>query len=135
VDQKIFLIIFLSFTAGYILRTIISSYQAFQEMGSFVEARADECLMLIGECVYKISFVDELCIKMLEDVSPQDAKILRNTLGENFEDWKRATIQSFLEQYPESYKWHLNYKDWDGVMERLSDIYTKEKISSDKKSR
>ena len=134
-DQKIFLIIFLSFTAGYILRTIISSYQAFQEMGTFIEGRANECLLLIGECVYKISFVDELCIKILQDASPEEAKILRNTLGENFEEWKKATIEGFLEEYPTHYKWQLSYKDWEGIMDRLTDIYTQEKIPDDKKSR
>jgi hypothetical protein len=38
---------------------------------------------------------------------------------------KRRLFKASWKQYPaESYKWHLNYKDWEGVMERSADIYT-----------
>ena len=122
-EQKIFLIIFLSFTAGYILRTIVGSYHAFMEMSEHVSRTADECLILIGEVVYKVSFVDQLMLKVLHEVDPEEAKILRNTLQENFDEWKQSTINNFLEQYPEHYKWQLEETDWDGFMERLTDIY------------
>ena len=120
-------IIILSFFAGYILRMIVGSYRAFMEMSHFIAERADDCLVLIGEVVYKVSFVDQLMYKVLQEIDPEEAKILRNTLQENFEEWKQSTVTSFLEKYPEQYKWHLEETDWDGFMERLTDIYKKGK--------
>jgi hypothetical protein len=127
VQEKISLIIILSFFAGYILRMIVGSYRAFMEMSHFIAERADDCLVLIGEVVYKVSFVDQLMYKVLQEIDPEEAKILRNTLQENFEEWKQSTVTSFLEKYPEQYKWHLEETDWDGFMERLTDIYKKGK--------
>ena len=102
---------------------IVGSYRAFMEMSEHVSRTADECLILIGEVVYKVSFVDQLMLKVLHEVDPEEAKILRNTLQENFDDWKQSTVNNFLEQYPEHYKWQLEETDWDGFMERLTDIY------------
>ena len=76
------------------------------EMSEFIARSADDCLVLMGEVVYKVSFVDQLMIKVLHEVDPEEAKILRNTLQENFDEWKQSTINNFLEQYPEHYKWH-----------------------------
>jgi hypothetical protein len=106
---------------------IVGSYRAFMEMSHFIAERADDCLVLIGEVVYKVSFVDQLMYKVLQEIDPEEAKILRNTLQENFEEWKQSTVTSFLEKYPEQYKWHLEETDWDGFMERLTDIYKKGK--------
>jgi hypothetical protein len=127
VQEKIWLTIILSFFAGYIFRMIVGSYRAFMEMSEFIARSADDCLVLMGEVVYKVSFVDQLMIKVLHEVDPEEAKILRNTLQENFDEWKQSTINNFLEQYPEHYKWHLEETDWEGFMERLTDIYKKEK--------
>ncbi len=106
---------------------IVGSYKAFMEMSHFISERADDCLVLIGEVVYKVSFVDQLMYKVLEEIDPEEAKILRNTLQENFEEWKQSTVTAFLEKYPEQYKWHLEETDWEGFMERLTDIYKKGK--------
>lgn len=104
------------------------------EMADFIEQRADECLMLIAEATYKISFVDELCCKIFKDVDPEQAKILRNSLNENFQEWKISTMNAFLEAYPDSYKWQLEKKDWDEVLSRIDDIYEQEKFYDEKKS-
>lgn len=122
-QEKISLVIILSFFAGYILRMIVGSYRAFMEMSEHVARTADDCLMLMGEVVYKVSLIDQLMIKILHEVDPEEAKILRNTLQENFEEWKISTINKFLEEYPEHYKWQLEETDWNGFMERLTDIY------------
>ena len=122
-QEKISLVIILSFFAGYILRMIVGSYRAFMEMSEHVARTADDCLMLMGEVVYKVSLIDQLMIKILHEVDPEEAKILRNTLQENFEEWKTSTINKFLEEYPEHYKWQLEETDWNGFMERLTDIY------------
>lgn len=97
------------------------------EMSAHVSQTADDCLILIGEVVYKVSFIDQLMYKVLHDIDPEEAKILRNTLNENFEEWKQSTVTNFLEEYPQHYKWHLEETDWEGFMERLTDIYTKGK--------
>lgn len=106
---------------------IVGSYQAFMEMSNHITRSADDCLILIGEVVYKVSFIDQLMHKVLHEVDAEQAKILRNTLNENFEEWKRSTVNNFLESYPEHYKWHLEETDWEGLMDRLTDIYTKGK--------
>ena len=106
---------------------IVGSYRAFMEMSDFVAKSADDCLILMGEVVYKVSFVDQLMFKVLNEVDSEEAKILRNTLNENFDEWKESTVNNFLERYPEHYKWHLEETDWEGFMERLTDIYKKEK--------
>ena len=77
---------------------IVGSYRAFMEMSEFIAKSADDCLILMGEVVYKVSFVDQLMIKVLHEVDPEEAKILRNTLNENFDEWKESTVNNFLEQ-------------------------------------
>ena len=130
-QEKIWLIIFLSFFSGYIFRVIVGSYQAFMEMSDFIQARSDDCIMLLGEAVYKISFVDQFCHKILHEVSPEDAKALKITLDDNFNEWKKNTVASFIEQYPEHYQWQLEYRDWNGIMDRLDDIYKESKYKNE----
>ncbi len=131
-DQKLLLVAVLGFFAGYILRAIISSYKIFMEMSEFVAGRSDDCLKLIGEAVYKIAYVDELCYKAFKDIDPEGAKILRIELEENFQEWKKNVILSLVDSYPSAYKWHLDYSDWESAMERLTHIYRKEQLSNDR---
>jgi hypothetical protein len=104
------------------------------EMADFVEQRGDECIMLIAEAAYKISFVDELCLKVFKNVDPEQAKILRISLNENFQEWKISTMNAFMETYPDSYKWQLEKKDWDKVLSHIDNIYEEEKIHDEEKS-
>jgi hypothetical protein len=126
-QEKVWLVIILSFFAGYILRMLVGSYKAFMEMSNFVMRRSDDCLILIGSAVHQISFIDQMCYKVLHELDPESAKTLRNTLDENFSEWKKDTVTKFLEEYPDHYKWHLEDQDWSGIMERLTDIYKKGK--------
>lgn len=101
------------------------------EMSDFVLARADDCIIMIGEVVYKISFIDQMCYKMYAQLDSEEAKVFKIELEEKFDEWKKNTVEEFMESYPEQYKWHLEDYDWDGLMGKLTDIYKEEKYKND----
>ena len=125
------LLIFLSFFAGYLARTIITSYRVFMDMSEFVSRTADHCLVLMGDVVYRVALIDQHLYKTLHKTNPEEAKILKNNLAEDFATWKRQTVQAFLEEYPRPYQWQLEEKDWEGLMSRLTDIYKRGEESNE----
>ena len=48
-------------------------------------------------------------------------------LDNEFDDWKKETIQIFKEHYPEDYKWQLEVFDWKSAMRVLTDIYQEDR--------
>ena len=66
------------------------------------------------------------------------AKLKRNELDDEFNEWKKETIKIFMENYPEDYKWQLEFLDWEGAMNLLSNIYHEEyfeKLDNEKPKR
>ena len=125
------MVVFLSFISGYILRALMEGIINYGVVGKLVEDAGHAVLKLIGTAVYKISYVDQLCIKSIQLTSGEEnAKILRNELEVEFEEWKKDTITALKENYPEKYKWQLDIENWDEVMSKLTDIYKKEKLNN-----
>ena len=58
----------------------------------------------------------------------ESGKRVENELEYEFNLWKKEAIEEFVKYYPESYKWQLEFFDWDGAMDKLTDIYKKEKM-------
>tara|TARA_R100000664_G_scaffold25788_1_gene35824 strand:+ start:7641 stop:8027 length:387 start_codon:yes stop_codon:yes gene_type:complete len=120
---------FLSFVCGYIFKTIAYRNHTSLQSATFVDKVAKECLILIGTVVYKVSYIDQLHLKMIESYKgKEDAKIARNELQENFQDWKKLIIEEFQEHYPEDFKYQLEFDDWKGAMDLLTDIYNEKKV-------
>ena len=82
--------------------------------------------------MYNVSYMDQLCTKMTAALKDKEAaKVTRNELNDNFNDWKKETMKQFIENYPEEFKWQLEFDDWHGAMANLTDIYSQEKIKND----
>jgi hypothetical protein len=129
--DKLLLVAFLSFMGGYLLRALMDGVINYGMIGKLVEEAGDAVLKLIGTAVYKISYVDQLCIKSIQLTSgKENAKRIRNELEAEFEEWKKSTIVGLKENYPQKYKWQLEINDWDEIMSRLTDIYKKEKLDN-----
>lgn len=128
-DEKLLLVGFLGFVSGYIFKTIAYRSHTSVQSAEFVDRVAKECLLLIGTIVYQVSYMEQLCLLTVESVKgKEDTKIIRNELDENFQEWKKIIIQEFQEHYPEDFKWQLEFDDWKGAMDLLSDIYNKKKV-------
>ena len=128
-DEKLLLVAFLGFFSGYIFKTLAFRNHTSTEASSFVTKVATECLLLIGTVVYKLSYLDQLYIKAVEDSQGiEDAKVMKNQLSDNFQDWKKKIISDFSDSYPEDFKWHLENDDWNGAMKLLDDIYNEKKV-------
>jgi len=127
-DEKLLLVAFLGFCAGYLFRIIIGSYKIFMEMGFFVDACADDCLKLIGETVYKTSYAEQLCYNVLKELDLEGSKLLKIQMEQQFEEWKIETINAFIKSYPKHYTWQLQYRNWDEAMAKLTHIYKREKL-------
>ena len=88
--------------------------------------------MLLGTTVYNVSFMDQLYKKaMIAAHGAESGKVAKNELEHEFNQWKKKTIEEFIESYPENYKWQLEFYDWNGAMTHLTDIYNEEKIKED----
>ena len=55
------------------------------------------------------------------------AKVRRNELNDEFDEWKKETIELFMKNYPEDYRWQLESFDWKSAMRTLTDIYQEER--------
>ena len=57
-------------------------------------------------------------------------KFVANELDHEFEVWKKETMKTFVEHYPEEYRWQLEATDWQSAMNCLTEIYKKEKTKT-----
>ena len=128
-DTQLLLVAFLGFSAGYIFRLLVSWMSTFSIMGVFVRLVAQDILKLMGVIVYQVSYMEQLCVMSVETMKgKEEAKKLRNDLEYDFEEWKKEAIKNFIEEYPENYKWQLEFDDWEGALKSLTDIYKERKL-------
>ena len=128
-NNDLLLVACLGFSAGYIFKTIIHGFKTFTATANFVQKIGYQVLMLLGTSVYKVSYIDQTCALTLEKAGQiEDAKLLRISLNQDFEDWKKQAVEEFKENYPESYKYQLEFDDWKGMMDELTNIYTEKKV-------
>jgi len=119
----------LGFAAGFIVKSIIYGWKAFSASGSFVQAMGYKVLALVGTTVYKMSYVDQLCITMAQEAGEtEEAKKIRIQYQEQFEEWKKEIVEDFISNYPEEYRWQLEFDDWKGMMAELTHIYKERKM-------
>ena len=128
-NENLLLVAFLGFSAGYILKTLIAGFKTFSMSANFVQHNAYAALILLGTAVYKIAYIDQLCATTLEKIGKsEDAKLMRLELQSKFDDWKEAAVEEYKENYPDPYKWQLEFDDWKGLMAALNDIYREKKV-------
>jgi hypothetical protein len=127
-NQELLLVAVCGFIAGYTLKTILYSWTTFRAGSLFVQKISYKVLELIGSIVYKVSYVEQVCIKMVEDSGdPEEAKKIRINFEHQFEDWKGELLNDYVKNYPAEYQWHVEFDDWKGMMEELTHIYKEKK--------
>ena len=98
----------------------------YNQSSEFVKSLADRMLMLVGSIVYKMAVVDQMCVLAMSKIQDkEEAKILRNQMQDNFNEWKKEIIQDFKDKYPDEFDWQIEFIDWQGAMEELTSIYNK----------
>ena len=128
-DQNLLLVAFLGFAAGYIFKTLILTYIAYSHTALFVQRMGYQALGLLGEVVYKISYVEQLCAMELEKSgNVEEAKKLRLEFESQFDEWKEESITALKEYYPREYLWQLEFDDWKGMINELTYIYKEKKM-------
>ena len=119
----------LGFFSGYILKSIVVGWKTFSVGGNFVRQLGYKTMMLLGSSVYKMSYVDQVCAQMVEEMgSPEEAKQIRLQYQQEFAEWKQDIAKEFVENYPEEYQWQLEFDDWEGMMKELAYIYKERKV-------
>lgn len=128
-----FILFILGFFAGYFIKTFFNFRSSYESGSVLVQRVADQCLILLGSVVYKMSYMDQIYRKSIASVKGAEAaKICDNELSYEFEKWKKQTMETFVQEYPEEYRWQLEATDWQSAMRCLTDIYTKEKFENGK---
>jgi len=130
-----FILLFIAFFAGYLLKGAFTFRATWAASAVLVENVANQALKLLGTTVYKVSFMDQIYQKSIAmSKGTEDAKICSNELNIEFDVWKKETMEVFIDSYPKEYKWQLEVTDWQSAMRALTEIYKKEKIQEDGKS-
>jgi len=128
-NESLLLVACLAFSAGYILKTLVSGFKTFSMSANFVQRNGYAALILLGTAVYKISYIDQLCATTLEKMGKsEDAKKMRLELEDKFDAWKQEAVNEYKENYPFDYKWQLEFDDWKGLMAELTNIYKEKKV-------
>ena len=118
----------IGFFIGYIIKSFLTFRTGWSATAHLVRKVADQCLKLMGTVVYKVSFMDQLYQRSIAlTLDSEVAKVTRNELDDEFDEWKKETIALFIEQYPQDYKWQLEVFDWKSAMRVLTDIYQEER--------
>lgn len=129
-----FALLVIGFFIGYIIKSFMVFRSGWSATANLVRKVADQCLKLMGTIVYKVSFMDQLYQRSIAlTLDSEYAKVKRNELDTEFDDWKKQTVELFKETYPEDYKWQLEFVDWKGAMRTLTDIYQEERYAQIKK--
>jgi len=127
-----FVLLIVGFFVGYIVKGFFGFRSAWAASGILVQNVASQSLKLLGTTVYKVSFMDQIYRQAIEMAKgTEDAKVCANELDHEFEIWKKETIKTFVEHYPEEYRWQLEITDWQSAMTTLTEIYKKEKTKDD----
>jgi len=128
-NEELLLVAFLGFASGYIFKSLMYGFKALTASANFVQKMGYQTMVLLGTTVYKISYVDQICALALEQAGKEeDAKKMRLKLKQEFDDWKSEACKEFKENYPENYKWQLEFDDWSGMMDELTHIYKEKKV-------
>ena len=123
-----FSLLVIGFFIGYIIKSFLTFRTGWSATAHLVRKVADQCLKLMGTVVYKVSFMDQLYQRSIAlTLDSEVAKVTRNELNDEFDEWKKETIALFIEQYPQDYKWQLEVFDWKSAMRVLTDIYQEER--------
>jgi|TARA_R110002020_G_scaffold115843_3_gene265991 hypothetical protein len=132
-----FALLVIGFFIGYIIKSFTTFRSGWSASAHLVRRVADQCLKLLGTIVYRVSFMDQLYQRSIAlTLDSEIAKVKHNELNDEFDDWKKETIELFMEEYPEDYKWQLEFFDWKSAMRVLSDIYNEDRykeFENDKK--
>ena len=117
-------LLILGFFIGYILKGFFTFRLAYNSSSTLVDQTSKQLIKLMGAIVYRVAFADYLYEKAISDTKdPEDVKIHRNELEHNFEEWKKETMETFVEYYPEGYHWQLEVNDWNSAMRALTELY------------
>ena len=128
-NEDLLLVALLAFTSGYILKGLMHGFKTFSATAHLVEKIGRQSLVLLATSVYKMSYVDQICVSMLEKVGKtEEAKQLRLQHQQEFDDWKQEAIKEYKESYPPGYEWQLEFDDWKGMMDELTHIYKEKKV-------
>ena len=123
-----FSLLVVGFFIGYSIKSLLTFRTGWSATAHLVRKVADQCLKLMGTVVYKVSFMDQLYQRSIAlTLDSEVAKVTRNELNDEFDEWKKETIELFMEQYPQDYKWQLEVFDWKSAMRVLTDIYQEER--------
>ena len=96
---------------------------------TFVQKIGYQTLILLATSVYKMSYIDQMCALALEKVGEtEEAKKLRLEHEQQFNTWREEIVEEYLANYPSDYKWQLEFDDWKGMMDELTDIYKEKKV-------
>lgn len=127
-----FSLLVVGFFIGYSIKSLLTFRTGWSATAHLVRKVADQCLKLMGTVVYKVSFMDQLYQRSIAlTLDSEVAKVTRNELNDEFDEWKKETIELFMEQYPQDYKWQLEVFDWKSAMRVLTDIYREERYNKE----
>jgi hypothetical protein len=128
-NTDLLLVACLSLVSGYILNSIFHGFKIYCLSANFVEKISQQSLVFIGTMVYKVSYIDQVCTKYMESAGKtEEAKVLRIQYQQEFEEWKNQIVNDYATYYPEDYKWQLEFDDWKGMMDELTDIYKEKQV-------
>jgi len=128
-NESLLLVVCLGFSAGYIFKTLMYGFKTFSVTAAFVQKIGYQALILLATSVYKMSYIDQMCALELEKTgNTEEAKKLRLDHQRQFDDWKEEIVEEYIENYPTDFKWQLEFDDWKGMMNELTDIYKEKKV-------
>ena len=130
-----FVLLIAGFFVGYLVKGLFTFRAGWSATAILVEKVSAQSLKLLGSTVYNVSFMQQTCKKAIEVNGSENAKIYENELSYDFDKWKKETMQVFVENYPQEYRWQLEQTDWQTAMNSLTDIYKKEKLKGNGESR
>jgi hypothetical protein len=127
-NEDLLLLALLSFTAGFIFKTILYTFRTASMVSKLVLRVGHSCIRMLGNCTYHAAYIETLGCKVLEENGlSEEAKIVRLQLHNSFDIWKEEAVASFVENYPEHYRWHITFEDWQGMLKELDHIYSRKK--------
>ena len=86
----------------------------------------NESLLLVACLGFAAGYIFKTLVQGFKTFSA--AKKLRLEHEHQFNIWREEIVEEYLENYPSDYKWQLQFDDWKGMMDELTDIYKEKRI-------
>lgn len=105
---------------GYMMGFAIANIMHLGRTAMFVEKTGLQILKLMVTIAEDVEFVRAMKYRSAEEAGDSATAVRQKNVDDyEYNRWKKATIDSYLSSYPDTFKRQVPFNDWDGAVKHF----------------